>query len=239
MEQHFSPLTPKVVLGIVAHPDDLDVGAGGAIATFAAQGAEIHYLILTDGGNGSEDSHMSPQELTAIRQEEQRNALQILGGTHVNFLNYADGGLEISMALKKDIVKEIRTVKPDVVITLDPTLIYSAKNGIINHPDHRAAGQATLDAVFPLARDHLAFPELFTEGYQPHKTPTVLLINFDGGNYAVDITQTFDLKTNALRAHASQFGDFETLPWLYDIAKSHGEQSGYELAESFVRIDIR
>lgn len=239
MEQHFSPLHPNRVLGIVAHPDDLDVGAGGTMAVFAAKGADIHYLVLTDGGKGSDDPHVTSKQLTDIRRQEQRDALTILGGKHATFLDYPDGELEVSMNLKKDIVKAIRTIKPDVVVTIDPTLVYSAQAGIINHPDHRAAGQAVLDAVFPLARDHLTFPELFTEGYLPHKTPTVLLINFDSGNYRVDITDTFDLKTQAMKAHASQFGDLEGSTWLRDMAKYHGEKSGYELAESFVRIDIR
>lgn len=239
MEQHFTPLHPRKVLGIVAHPDDLDVGAGGTMALFAQQGAEIHYLILTDGGKGSEDPDLTTAELITLRQQEQRSALEILGGENATFLDYPDGELEISMALKKDIVKVIRTIKPDVVVTLDPTLIYSAQHGIINHPDHRAAGQATLDAVFPLARDHLTFPELFAEGYLPHKTPTILLINFDGGNFVVDITSTFDLKTKALAAHVSQFGDLSESTWLRDMAHHHGEKAGYELAESFVRIDIK
>ncbi|HEY8992502.1 MAG TPA: PIG-L deacetylase family protein [Candidatus Microsaccharimonas sp.] len=239
MEQSFSPLTPKIVLGIVAHPDDLDVGAGGTMAHFAKQGAEIHYLILTDGSKGSEDPNVTSKELTDTRRQEQRDALAIIGGKSANFLDYPDGELEISMDLKKDIVKAIRTIKPDVVVTLDPTLVYSARAGIINHPDHRAAGQAVLDAVFPLARDHLTFPELFAENYLPHKTATILLINFDSGNFSVDITETFDLKERALKAHASQFGDLEGSTWLRDMATYHGTQSGHELAESFVRIDIR
>lgn len=239
MEQHFSPLTPKVVLGIVAHPDDMDVGAGGTMAAFAKQGAEVHYLILTDGGKGSDDPNVTSPELTAIRRQEQRDALAIIGGKNAEFLDYPDGGLEITMALKKDIVKAIRTIKPDVVVTIDPTLVYSATAGIINHPDHRAAGQATLDAVFPLARDHLTFPELFAENYLPHKTPTILLINFDTGNFTVDITDTFEIKKKALQAHASQFGDLKGSTWLRDMAQHHGEKAGYELGESFVRIDIR
>jgi LmbE family N-acetylglucosaminyl deacetylase len=239
MRQDFPPLKPKIVLGIVAHPDDLDVGAGGTMASFAAQGADVHYLILTDGGKGSKDQAITSKQLTTIRRQEQRDALALLGGKHVLFLDYSDGELEISMALKKDIVKVIRTIRPDVVVTLDPTLVYSAKRGIINHPDHRAAGQATLDAVFPLARDRLTFPDLFTDGYLPHNTSTVLLINFDDGNFAVDITDTFELKSKALTLHASQFGNREASTWLRDMASSYGKQSGYELAESFVRIDIR
>ncbi len=239
MKDSHSPLRPKIVLGIVAHPDDMDVAAGGSVAQFVQNGAEVHYLILTDGSKGSDDVDMSSPELIKIRQDEQRRALEIVDGTSVTFLSYVDGELEVSMELKKDIVKVIRTIKPDVVITFDPTMVYSTKNGIINHPDHRAAGQATLDAVFPLARDRLAFPELAAEGFAPHKTPTVLLINFDGGNFAIDITNTFTTKVEVIRAHPSQFGEFEDTSWLRSMAEGQGSLYGYELAESFIRLDVR
>jgi len=234
-----SLLQPKIVLGIAAHPDDLDVGAGGTMARFAAGGADVHYLILTDGSKGTDVPDMTSAELTKIRRAEQQQALEILGGKSVTFFDYPDGELEITMQLKKDIVKIIRTIKPDVVVTLDPSVIYSAENGIINHPDHRAAGQAALDAVFPLARDHLTFPELFADGYEPHKTATVLLINFNGGNFSVDIIDTFAQKRQALAAHASQFGDIGNAPWLRDMAERHAKNTDYELAETFVRIDVR
>ena len=165
-----APLRPKVVLGIAAHPDDLDFGAAGTMARFVADGAEVHYLIITDGSKGSEDAAITPAELTKIRETEQHAAVKVIGGKSVTFLGYPDGELELTMQLKRDVVKVIRSVKPDVVVTMDPSMLYSADRGFINHPDHRAAGQAALDAVFPLARDHMAFPELFAEGYVPHKT---------------------------------------------------------------------
>lgn len=239
MTQNFSPLTPKIVLGIVAHPDDLDVGAGGTLAHFARAGAEVHYLILTDGGKGSDDMTMTSAQLTTLRHAEQQTALNIVGGKSITFLDYPDGELEVTMELKKEIVKVVRTIKPDVVITMDPSVIYSASNGIINHPDHRAAGQATLDAIFPLARDRLTFPDLYTAGYEPHKTATILMVNFNESNFTVDITDTFETKTNALNAHVSQFGDQEGSTWLRDMAETQGRQAGYELAESFIRIDMR
>jgi len=238
MPNTFSPLQPKIVLGIAAHPDDLDVGAGGAIAHFAAQGAEVHYLILTDGGKGSNDPTMSSAGLTEMRHAEQQAALEVVGGKSISFLDYPDGELEITMELKKQIVKAIRTIKPDVVITMDPTVIYSAANGIINHPDHRAAGQATLDAVFPLARDRLTFPELYKEGYEPHKTPTILLVNFNEGNFAIDISSTFETKLAAINAHTSQFNGIESLGWVRDMAQVQAQGSDFDLAENFVRIDI-
>lgn len=234
----FPPLTPKVILGIAAHPDDLDVGAGGTLAHFASQGAEVHYLVLTDGGKGSDDPTMTSEKLTEIRHAEQRVALDIIGGKTVTFFDYPDGELEVTMELKREIVKVIRTIKPDTVITMDPSVLYSVDKGIINHPDHRAAGQAVLDAVFPLARDRLTFPELLTEGYEPHKTSTMLLINFNTANFSVDITDAIETKNKALQAHASQFGDLSNLGWVRKMAESQGILAGYDLAESFVRIDI-
>lgn len=238
MNSDFSDLTPKVVLGIAAHPDDLDVGSGGTMATFAAMGADVHYLILTDGSKGSEDKTITSDELINIRHQEQKNALSILGGKNITFLDYPDGGLEVTLELKKQIVKVIRSIRPDVVVTMDPTVVYAAERGIINHPDHRAAGQAALDAVFPLARDHLSFPELYEGNYEPHKVATVLLTNFTTNNFAVDITAAFDKKIKALQAHASQFGQVDADGWVRQMAAGLGQANGYELAEAFVRIDV-
>lgn len=239
MSNTFTPLQPKIVLGITAHPDDLDVIAGGTIAKFTTQGAEVHYLILTDGGKGSDDITMTSAQLTEIRHNEQQAALEIVGGKSITFLDYPDGELEVTMELKKQIVKVIRELKPDTVITMDPTVIYSAANGIINHPDHRAAGQAVLDAVFPLSRDRLTFPELFEAGYQPHKVSSLLLSNFNESNFIVDITDTFDIKVEAMKKHASQFGDLDDTSWLHAMAQAQGEKAGYILGEGFMRIDVR
>jgi LmbE family N-acetylglucosaminyl deacetylase len=239
-DQIFSVLKPKIVLGVAAHPDDLDFGASGTMANFAKNGAQVYYLILTDGSQGTEDKNITPQELSKIRHKEQEEALKILGGQSVTFLDYPDGGLEVTLGLKKEIVREIRRIKPDVVVTMDPSMLYSAQRGFINHPDHRAAGQATLDAVFPLARDHLAFPELFKAGYLPHKTKTVLLTNFEKSNYYVDTTDTFELKVQALKAHKSQIKDIdEVRAWTKLMAQTIGSQAGYNLAEGFIRIDLR
>ncbi len=236
----FPELKPKIVLGVAAHPDDLDFGASGTMSMFASQGAEVHYLIITDGSKGSDDPEITSEELVKFREAEQRAAVKAIKGKSVSFLGYPDGMLEVTMDLKKEIVKAIRTIKPDVVITMDPSMLYSARRGFINHPDHRAAGQATLDAVFPLARDHLSFPELYQEGFMPHKTKTVLLTNFDNGNFYVDITKTFDRKLAALEAHASQISDMKnTAKFVKEMAQLVGQSAGYELAESFVRIDIR
>lgn len=237
----FPVLRPRVVLGIAAHPDDLDYGAAGTVAAFARRGAAVDYLILTDGGKGSADRNLTSRRLIRTRQSEQRAALRILGGRQVHFLKHSDGGLVNDLGLKREVTRVIRSVKPDVVITMDPSMIYSAAAGFINHPDHRAAGQAALDAVFPLARDHLSFPELLAdEGLEPHITPTVLLNHFDRHNYVVDITDSFELKLAALRAHASQVTDpAATAAWVRHMAEQAGAFAGYKLGEAFVRIDLR
>lgn len=239
----FKPLRPRVILGIAAHPDDLDFGAAGSVAHYAKTGAEVHYLILTDGSKGTADLKMSSPELIKLRQEEQRSALKLLGSRadRAHFLGYPDGELQVTLELKRAIVKLIRVIRPDTVITLDPSVIYNAARGFINHPDHRAAGQAALDAVFPLARDHLTFPELYAEGFMPHKVQHVLLTGFGfPGNFNVDITSTFALKLRALKAHPSQIADYELIAsWMRSIAEEAGQRAGCELAESFTRIDVR
>jgi LmbE family N-acetylglucosaminyl deacetylase len=240
MKLSSEPLHPKVVLGIAAHPDDLDFGAAGTMARYAQAGAEVHYLIVTDGSKGSSDKSLLPLTLVKMREQEQRKAVKIIGGKSVQFLGFPDAELEVTLELKRQIVKVIRELTPDIVITMDPSMLYSAGRGFINHPDHRAAGQATLDAVFPLARDHLSFPELYANGLEPHNVSTLLLINFDSPNYAVDITRTFSYKMNALEAHASQVGNIEeTTKWVNDWATKNGTLAGFDMAETFVRIDIR
>jgi len=239
-----NPFTPKVVLGIAAHPDDLDYTAGGTMAAFAKQGAEVYYLILTDGGKGSQDRAMTSDRLRDMRRHEQRKAGDILGLKDVFFLDYPDGTLENTPDVKRDIVKIIRQVRPDVVVAPDPSVLYSAAYGLINHPDHRAAGQAAIDAVYPLARDHMTFPELLEQGYEPHNTDTLLLYSFDldpeRATFAVNITDTIELKLQAIAAHASQFSDVESVATtLRAQAEKAGQKQGCQYAEPFVRIDIR
>jgi LmbE family N-acetylglucosaminyl deacetylase len=237
--KEFTPLTPKVVLGVAAHPDDLDFGAAGTMAKFAAAGAQVHYLILTDGSKGSSDMDTTSEDLIKVRRQEQRSAVAAVGGAGVEFLGHPDGMLEITMDLKREIVKAIRTIQPDVIVTMDPGMLYSSSRGFINHPDHRAAGQATLDAVFPLARDHLSFPELFADGFQPHITPTVLLVNFDTQNFYMDISETMDAKLAAIAAHVSQVPDLEGVQNRFkQIGALLGAKTGSKYAESFIRIDI-
>lgn len=232
-------LRPKVVLGVAAHPDDLDFGASGSMAKWVAEGADVYYLILTDGSKGTDDRQLSPAELINTRREEQKNAGKVLGLAEVLFLDYEDGSLECNYDVKRDIARVIRQVKPDVLVTFDPSVIYSASRGFINHPDHRAAGQAALDAAYPLARDHLSLPELMAEGLEPHKTSTILLMNFDDANYYVDITGTFDKKCQTLAEHKSQQMDGEAQKFVKEFAREAGKAIGVDYAEGFVRIELK
>ncbi len=240
MNSTFRELHPKVVLGVAAHPDDLDVIAAGTMAAFAHAGAEAYYLVLTDGAKGSDDPNVTPKKLRDIRRREQRAAAQLVGAKDVFFCDYPDGALENTQEVKRDVVRFMRQVKPDVVVAMDPSVLYVAELGIINHPDHRAAGQAALDAVYPLARDPLTFPELLQQGFAPHKTATILLANYGEGNFAVNISHTIDLKFEALKKHASQFpkdlAPLETR--MRQWAATAGAPWGFQFAESFVRIDI-
>jgi LmbE family N-acetylglucosaminyl deacetylase len=239
MKTTFEQLQPKVILGVAAHPDDLDFGMSGSIATWVKQGAKAYYLILTNGNKGSEDRNIHPNKLRDIRRNEQRKAAKILGVADVFFCDYEDGDLTCCSDSKRDIAKIIRQVQPDVVLTMDPTMVYSAQMGFINHPDHRAAGQATLDAVYPHARDHLAFPDLLQDGLEPHAVETVLLINFDKHNYCVDVSEVMETKLRALGAHESQFKDKQaTLDMIRNHNAKVGKECGCKYAEAFVRIDI-
>lgn len=238
-EPVFPPLTPDVILGVVAHPDDLEFGMSGTVATYVAQGAKAYYLILTNGNKGSDDKSITPDQLRDMRRDEQRAAAKILGVTDVFFCDYEDGLLEANADVKRDIVRIIRRVKPDVVLTFDPTMVYTTSWGGINHSDHRAAGLAALDAVYPLARDHLSFPELYTdEKLEPHKVKTVLMVNFEKQNFYVDITDQMDTKLAAVAAHTSQVAD-ASLEWVRQRAEQAGGRVGAQYAESFLRLDIR
>lgn len=239
--ENIDTLAPKIVLGVAAHPDDLDFGMSGAVAKWASQGVQIYYLILTNGARGTADKSADPSKLTKIRRREQRNAAEKLGVTEVFFCDYEDCTLTVCPEVTRDIVRYIRKLKPDVVMTMDPGMLYNTELGMINHPDHRAAGQATLDAVYPCARDHLSFPELSQDDQlPPHKVSNVLLLNFNEQNYYIDISDYIEMKITALAAHVSQISDLEHVELLIrNIAEAKGSDIGVHYAEAFVRIDIK
>ena len=230
-------LKGKVILAVSAHPDDIDVLAGGTVAKFAQAGAEIYYLILTDGTKGHEDHQMDNTKLKELRRSEETEAANCLGVKKVIFCDFVDGELENNHECRKEVVKLIRQIKPEIVITMDPTFVYDSKNNRINHPDHRMAGQITLDAVFPFARNSRTFPELINQGLEPHIVNEVLLASSLNPNYFIDITETFDSKMKAIKAHTSQFSEPEKVCHRMTVrAKKTGEKAGYKYAESFARV---
>ena len=203
--------TSDRVLVVLAHPDDPEFFCGGTIARWAASGRDITYCLLTRGDKGSDDDSLSTQELAEIREVEQRAAAKALGVNEVLFLKELDGYVLPTLDLRRDIVRVLRQVKPQVVITCDPTNFFPS-NYYINHADHRAAGQATLDAVYPAARSALYFPELSNdEGLQPHKVREVYIAGAQHPNITVDITEFFSQKVAALSEHRSQIKDITAL----------------------------
>lgn len=230
----------KTILGIGAHPDDLDFGASGSVAKWVKMGAIIYYVILTDGSKGNENHQMSNKILIKSRQKEQLGAAKILGVKQVIFLNFVDGELANTPEVRKEVVKLIRKLKPEIVISLDPTFTYDENYGFINHPDHRTAGQITLDCVFPFARNARSFPELIEEhGLTSHSVEDILLINFKSKNFYVDISETLPLKLRALEKHISQYDDKQAMfDRVTSRAKDNGNLAHYDFAEAFLRIHM-
>jgi len=223
------------VMVVTAHPDDSEFGAGGTVAKLVKEGREVSYLIVTNGDKGSSDRTMTPERLVKIRAEEQRNAARVLGVESVTFLGYPDGEVEDSRALRRDVAREIRRTRPDLLICQNPQ---RTRNLFASHRDHRVVGGVALDCVYPLVRDHMAFPELLPE-FQPHKVREVYVMGWDDPEVVVDITETMDLKLKALACHASQFEKFEVIEQrVRERCAELGQRSGCAFAETFGRIRL-
>jgi LmbE family N-acetylglucosaminyl deacetylase len=223
------------VLVVTPHPDDAEFGVAGTVAKWTREGKQVVYVVCTNGNKGTSNPDVKPDELAKIRQNEQRAAAEILGVREVVFLENEDQGLEDTPEFRKQIVRMIRRYRPEMVVTADPYRRY------IWHRDHRIAGQVTIDAVFPYARDHLAYPDLLEEGLQPHKVREMLFWASENINFRSDITATFDFKLAALRCHKSQVNSmrFSDLgDWLRKRCKDLAEGEDFELAEAFHREEI-
>ncbi len=221
------------VMVVTAHPDDSEFGAGGTVAKLAKQGCEVTYVIVTNGNKGSSDRTMSPERLAKIREEEQRNAARALGVERVEFLGYPDCELEDTRDLRRDITRQIRRWRPDLLITQNPHRTY---NLYASHRDHRITAGAVLDCVYPLARDHMAFPELLPE-VEPHKVREIHVMQWENPHLVVDISDTMDLKLKALACHASQLGNFPAVEKrVRERSAELGKPKGYAYAEAFDRI---
>lgn len=223
------------VLVLSAHPDDAEFGAAGTVARWTDEGKKIVYVICTNGDKGTSDRTLAPDQLLKIRKKEQQAAAEVLGVQEVVFLDFPDQGLEDTPALRKRIVRLIRTYQPGVLVTSDPYRRY------LWHRDHRIIGQVAMDAVFPYARDHLAYPDMLAQGLEPHKVAEILFWGAEDINYRSDITDTFDRKIDALRCHKSQMREFKSsdpVDWLKDRCRAMAQGEAFELAEGFHRVEL-
>ncbi|MBC8170817.1 MAG: PIG-L family deacetylase [Anaerolineae bacterium] len=199
------------VMGIFAHPDDPEFFAGATFAKWASEGAHITFVLATSGDKGSADPEMTSERLIEIREQEERNAAAALGVKEVIFLRYRDGELAPTLDLRRDITRMIRMKQPDIVVTCDPTVFWSGSFSI-NHPDHRAIGEATLAAIYPTARDRLNFIEQERdEGLVVHKVQQVYIAGAKEPSVKVDITKYLDTKIASLRHHVSQIADMDAM----------------------------
>jgi LmbE family N-acetylglucosaminyl deacetylase len=223
---------PQSALVIVAHPDDIEFSCAGTVARWTRAGAQVTYVLCTSGDAGIDEPGMTRPKATEIREKEQRAAAEIAGVHDVVFLREPDGLLQPTLELRKKLVREIRRFRPEVVVTGDPTIVWAGED-YINHPDHRAAATAALDAVFPAAGQPQVFEELAEEGLVPHKVRKVYVSGWSASDLFVNIDETMDVKIEALRAHKSQMRDWDPSEmvrgWATELAK--GKEMGY--AESF------
>lgn len=227
---------PERAMFIFAHPDDIEFGVAGTAAKWACHGSEVTYVILTDGNVGSHDPTMTREQIAQIRRQEQTAAAKVAGAANCFFLGYDDGSLEPTLALRKELVKLIRQYRPNAVVCGDPNMFFRGER--LNHPDHRAAGRAALDAVFPACEMRLLYPEFEAEGIQPHKVNFVYVSTDQALNHFIDIEESLEIKLAALKAHESQLGGKDYSEMLRERAASVGKQVGLAYAEAFRRFTV-
>jgi len=216
---------------VTAHPDDSEFGAGGTVAKLVREGKEVVYCILTNGNKGSGDRRMTPERLVKIREEEQRNAARVLGVEGVDFLGFPDCELEDTRESRRAVTAAIRRHRPDLVIIQNP---HRSKNLGASHRDHRIAAGIALDCVYPLARDHMSFPELIEQGLEPHKVKEVYMMWWEDPALVVDISETMDVKLKALACHVSQIKDMAAVEKrVRERGAQLGQPKGYAYAETF------
>jgi LmbE family N-acetylglucosaminyl deacetylase len=228
---------PRCALAVAAHPDDLEFSCAGTLALWAKQGTQVVYLICTSGEAGFDRPGLSLEERIAIREGEQRAAVEVLGVNEVIFLREPDGLLQATLELRRKIVREIRRVRPDAVLCWDPTVLW-INDSLVNHPDHRAAAQATVDAVFPSAGLAYLHEDFTREGLNPWKPDRLFIFRFDGGDTFSDIEGTIDLKIAALKKHQSQLKEWDPGSFIRKVAERQGRAGGIRSAEAFKVIQL-
>ena len=222
---------------VVAHADDAEWGCSGTVAKWCAEGWEVVYVLCTDGSKGSDDPEMTACRLAKIREQEQRNAGRVLGVREVVFLGYEDSMLQPTLELRRDIAREIRRYRPDVLICESPVRHLSG-DGYIGHPDHHAAGEAALSAVFPTARDRLTFPELLEQGMEPHKVREVWVMDHRDPDNFVDVTGYLEIAIKALKQHTTQVDGEDVELHMKSWRSKTGEKVGFQYAEAFKRFRL-
>jgi LmbE family N-acetylglucosaminyl deacetylase len=235
----WDPVRPfSRALVVIAHPDDAEFGSAGTVARLVELGTEVRYLVLTDGASGSADPAMTRERLAAIREQEQREACAELGVAGVTFLGHRDGYLEPTVALRRQVAAEIRRHRPELIISLDPSMRWNSR-GYINHPDHRACGDVVLHCINPAASTRLWDTTLIDEGLEPWDVSELWLSAFGEGTHLVDVGGTFDRKLAALRRHASQLSGWDPEPLLREMAAARAADVGVELVEGFTALVFR
>lgn len=223
---------PARVLVIVAHSDDIEFGIAGTVARWTKEGTTVTYCIVTDSSSGSNEPGADLAALVETRKREQINAARAVGVRDVRFLGYKDGTLTPSLELRRDLARVVRDVRPQIVVTMDPTTVFWRENGYINHPDHRATGEAAVYAVFPSAETRPIFPELLDEGLEPCKVEQLWMVLSPQTDILVDISDVHAQKMNALRAHPSQL-DEDVVQMVAQWDAERGKEHGYTFAEGF------
>ena len=227
------------ILCVAAHPDDIEFTIAGSVAKWVREGRLVVFCLVTSGGAGTNEHTPSSAGLVPVRERESADAAKILGVKDLVFLGYQDGVLEPTLGLRRDLTRVIRRSRPDVVVCGDPTVRWYG-NEYLNHPDHRAVASAVLDAVFPSAETGAIFPELLTEGLEPHKVKEVLLTGAVPPDTWIDVGDTLALKCAALRAHVSQVGSGDWVDKLLQgWAARDGKRAGVQYAEAYRRFVLR
>jgi LmbE family N-acetylglucosaminyl deacetylase len=225
---------------VFAHPDDGEFGSAGTVAAWTRAGTEVLYLCVTDGSAGSNEPGVVREELAEIRQAEQRAACGVLGVEDCVFLGIPDGMVEVTLDLRRAITREVRRFRPDVLVTPDPMRFWDDERRYINHTDHRAVGQACMAVVNPDASTRPMFPELLDEGFEPFEIRYLWIPAYDGSiDTYVDISETIDVKIEALRCHKSQIHDWPVDEWIRERAHKRGEAAGMAFAETFRTFKLR
>jgi len=226
------PYIPESAMAIQAHPDDIEFTCVGTLARWAKAGARVIYVLCTSGDVGIDQPGMTREKAAQIREAESLEAARIAGVNQVVFLREPDGLLQPNLELRKKLVREIRRYRPEVIVTGDPTIVWSGDD-YINHPDHRAAAMAALDATFPAAGQPNLFEELAQEGLTAHKVRKVYAHVWDKADVFINIEETIDLKIAALRAHKSQLKDWDPEPMLKEWASNAAKGKEMQYAEAF------